>query len=85
MLQEANFPVIEVPAVGIPEDWKEIDSTGYKFIVRDDTGEVISCVTDSYKLIRNQENFEYLEELKRKLWRKNLGIMPKWRTTWTRQ
>jgi len=29
--------------------------TGYKFIVREDTNDVISCVTDKYKLITNKE------------------------------
>ena len=33
MLQDAMFPVTEVPAVGVPEKGKEIDATGYKFIV----------------------------------------------------
>ena len=54
-LIESYFPVTEVPAIGIPKTGKEIDSTGYKFIVRDDTGDVLSCVTNSYKLITNKE------------------------------
>ena len=49
MLQEANFPVIEVPAVGIPEDGKEIDATGYKFIVREDTGTILSRPSNKEK------------------------------------
>ena len=52
MLQSTLFPVTEVPAVGIPEDGKEIDSTGYKFIVREDTGKVLSCMTNDYKLVK---------------------------------
>ena len=54
MLQDAMFPVIEVPAVGVPENGKEIDSTGYKFIVREDTGDVLSCMSDNYKLVKNE-------------------------------
>ena len=33
MLQQAKFPVKEVPAIGVDSE-REIDSTGYKFIVR---------------------------------------------------
>lgn len=62
MLAETQFPVKEVPAVGIPqavEDERqfgqEIDSTGYKFIVREDTGAILSCMTDEYRLVTNTE------------------------------
>ena len=56
MLESTLFPVIEVPAVGIPTtDSKEIDDTGYKFIVREDTGKVLSCMTNDYRLVKNQE------------------------------
>ena len=54
MLQEAMFPVVEVPAIGAPENGKEIDASGYKFIVREDTGEVLSCMTNNYKLVKNE-------------------------------
>ena len=57
MLQNAMFPVKEVPAIGIDSepDYKgEIKNTGYKFIVREDTGDVLSCMTDSYKLVKNE-------------------------------
>ena len=55
-LSDTLFPVKEVPAIGIPTeiDEKEIDSTGYKFIVREDTGEILSCMTDEYRLITNE-------------------------------
>ena len=46
MLQNAMFPIREVPAIGVHESGAEIDSTGYKFIVRDDTGKVLSCMTE---------------------------------------
>ena len=45
MLQNAMFPVKEVPAIGIDSepDYKgEIKNTGYKFIVREDTGDVLT-------------------------------------------
>ena len=53
MLQQAKFPVKEVPAIGVDSE-REIDSTGYKFIVREDTGRVLSCMTNNYKLVRNE-------------------------------
>ena len=48
------FPVTEVPAIGVPEgtEEKEIDSTGYKFIVREDNGSVLSCMTTDLNLYR---------------------------------
>ena len=64
-LNETLFPVCEVPAIGVPLDdkgaleGKEIDSTGHKFIVREDTGQVLSCMTDEYKLITNKQIFSY--------------------------
>jgi len=54
-LTSSYFPVSEVPAVGIPVEGKEIDGTGYKFIVREDTNDILSCVTNSYKLVTNKE------------------------------
>ena len=53
MLQQAKFPVKEVPAIGVDSE-REIDSTGYKFIVREDTGKVLSCMTNNYKLVKNE-------------------------------
>ena len=57
MITDTLFPVIEVPAVGIPNkvNSKEIDSTGYKFIVREDTGDVLSCMTNEYRMVKNKE------------------------------
>ena len=54
-MNEALFPVVEVPAIGVGEVNKHIDKTGYKFIRREDTGEILSCMTDEYKLVTNQE------------------------------
>ena len=63
MLTETLFPVKEVPAVGqlFGEGLKE--KTGYKFIIREDTGEVLSCMTDEYKLVTNQEIIKTAEPI----------------------
>lgn len=68
MLTETLFPVKEVPAIGSPIeiDGKEIDSTGYKFIVREDTGDILSCMTDEYKLITNQQIMKTAEPVLKK-------------------
>ena len=29
--------------------------SGYKFIVREDTGQILSCMTDDYKVVTNKE------------------------------
>ena len=49
LLEPTLFPVKEKQALlaGM--------NTGHKFIVREDNNEVISCVTDKYKLITNKE------------------------------
>ena len=72
-LHDAIFPVVEVPAVGIPQTvsdeaqfGQEIDSTGYKFIVREDTGQVLSCMTDEYKLVPNKKIFDYANPIIKK-------------------
>ena len=57
MLEKVMFPVKEVQAIAIdsPPDYKgEIKNTGYKFIVREDTGDVLSCMTKDYKLVKNE-------------------------------
>ena len=54
--RDSIFPVKEVAAVGITGLGKTdnpITDTGYKFIVREDTGQVLSCMTNNYKLITN--------------------------------
>ena len=66
MLQNAKFPVKEVPAIGVDSD-REIDSTGYKFIVREDTGKILSCMTDSYKLVKNETIIKKANPLIKKL------------------
>ena len=58
-IESTLFPVKEVPAIGAPSDTifsgDEIHKTGYKFIVREDTGQVLSCMTDEYKLVPNSQ------------------------------
>ena len=62
-LESTLFPVKEIPAVGRHLDEIDnnelyptiLDNTGYKFIVREDTNEVLSCMTNEYKLIKNEE------------------------------
>ena len=66
MLQEAKFPVKEVPAIGVDSE-REIDSTGYKFIVREDTGRILSCMTNSYKLVENNTIIETANPLIEKM------------------
>ena len=54
LLRSAIFPVKEIPAVGFVERtktgsaYKSMENTGYKFIMREDTGDVLSCMTDEY-------------------------------------
>ena len=56
-LSQTYFPVKEVPAV-FQDTHLSLDfnkDTGHKFIVRDETGDILSCMTDEYKLVTNQE------------------------------
>ena len=60
MLNNTLFPVTEVPAIGkFPKNknytQESTKDTGYKFIMREDTGTILSCVTDDYKLVKNQD------------------------------
>jgi len=72
MLQEAMFPVVEVPAIGVPTmDNKEIDDTGYKFIVREDTGTILSCMTNDYRLVKNKTIINYANPVIKK----NKGVL----------
>lgn len=77
-LQSVMFPVREVPAVGIPQTisderqfGSEIDNTGYKFIVREDTGEVLSCMTDEYQLVENKRVMKFADPIIKK----NKGVL----------
>jgi len=64
MLQNAIFPVKEVPAIAAADSkFTEINSTGYKFIVREDTGQVLSCMTDNYRLVTNKSIIDAAEPI----------------------
>jgi hypothetical protein len=60
-MEETLFPVKEVPAVWMKHEKykkKYVKSelqvnNGYKFIVREDTGDVLSCMSDEYKVVDN--------------------------------
>ena len=56
-LDTTLFPVTEVPACMVDSKGQldHVDKTGYKFIIREDTGEVISCMTNEYNLIKNEQ------------------------------
>ena len=65
MLQEAMFPVKEIPAIWADQDNGNIlnKNTGHKFIVREDTGQVLSCMTDNYKLVKNETIINYAQPI----------------------
>jgi hypothetical protein len=60
LLRSAIFPVMEIPAnFTLSKRTNKIsgylpENTGHKFIVREDTGDVLSCMTDEYKLVTNE-------------------------------
>ena len=60
MLTDTLFPVKEVPAIGIDihNSKGEVQNTGYKFIAREDTGKILSCMTNEYKVVTNKEIIE---------------------------
>ena len=58
MIENTLFPVKEYPALYVDENNKKETlhrQNGYKFIVREDTGSVVSCMTNNYRLVTNQE------------------------------
>ena len=57
-MRDTMFPVIEDPIY--LRDGKD---SGYKFIMREDTGEVLSCMTDEYKLVTNQDIMNVAEPI----------------------
>ena len=65
MLQDAMFPVKEIPAIWADQDNGNIlkKDTGHKFIVREDTGQVLSCMTDNYKLVKNETIIKYAQPI----------------------
>jgi len=52
---ETLFPVKEVPAHFTGVGNEVYRDTGHKFIIREDTNEVLSCMTNKYQLVSNQE------------------------------
>lgn len=60
------FPVTEIPATFMKAEGENrtlVTGTGYKFIVREDTGDVLSCMTDEYKLVDNRTVVEKVDTL----------------------
>ena len=55
MLADTLFPVKEVPAVFKMDNKQLKQHTGHKFIVREDTGDVLSCMTSEYRMVKNKE------------------------------
>ena len=55
-IQDIMFPVKEVPACMVDNKGQldHVDKTGYKFIMREDTGQILSCMTDNYRLVKNE-------------------------------
>ena len=53
-IESTLFPVKEIPAAYSLDNMVNAN-TGYKFIVREDTGQVLSCMTDEYKLVPNSQ------------------------------
>ena len=49
-MQDTFFPVVEDTIYK-----RNGNESGYKFIIREDTDEILSCVTDSYRLIKNED------------------------------
>ena len=64
-LNDIKFPVKEVPAV-MGKGFNYNDNTGHKFIVREDTGQVLSCMTTDYKLVTNKTILSYAEPIIKK-------------------
>ena len=52
-LKHTTFPVEEIPAVGQLFGKGIKEETGHKFIVRKDNGDILSCVTNTYKIVTN--------------------------------
>jgi len=59
-IQDIMFPVKQVPAQ-LGKDF--VKDTGYKFIMREDTGQILSCMTDNYKLIDNSMVIEKSDKI----------------------
>ena len=67
-IESTLFPVKEIPAIQYPNPSDELNQeeykkTGYKFIVREDTNQVLSCMTDEYKLVPNSDIIKAAEPI----------------------
>lgn len=60
---ETLFPVKEVPAFFEGQDSEIYENTGHKFIIREDTNEVLSCMTDKYQLVPNKEIYNITSDV----------------------
>jgi len=62
-LEESLFPVIEqsAPHPYYQDEGWETQPTGYKYIMREDTAEIISCKTDDYMLIPNKRIIDSIQ------------------------
>ena len=71
-LNDVMFPIKEYPAYHEAGTWAKSDenetlnNTGYKFIVREDTGKVLSCMTNDYKLVTNETILKYASPIIKK-------------------
>jgi len=54
MIEQVMFPVKETNIMYTLPGGKDIVS-GHKFIVREDTNEILSCMTEDYKLVKNED------------------------------
>jgi len=54
MIEEVMFPVFESPITYTHPGGQET-SSGHKFIVRKDNHKILSCMTEDYKLVKNEE------------------------------
>jgi len=70
-LGDTLYPVREVSAVGMDVhgsdgEFELVGDTGYKLILNENTGKVVSCMTDNYKLVSNAEVMKEIEPIMNK-------------------
>lgn len=59
-ITESTFKVKEIPAITTGNTWSDsfpesATNTGHKFIVREDNGRILSCMTNDYKIVQNND------------------------------
>lgn len=64
-LESVMFPVKEIPAIWVDKENGNIlkKNTGHKFIVREDTNKVLSCMTNDYKVVTNEKIINYTQTI----------------------